>query len=182
MIATGGPAFDRSSRMADALVARGAGSPASSAPPGRCRRSGWRWRRCKPAAAAAQVGDSMRGVVALILMQGAFWLAAVGLLMRGARSASAGCSAWPSILRLTILFLPPYLSDDIYRYIWDGRVQGAGVNPYLYIPNDPALAGLRDAERSGRTSTAPIMRRPSIPRSRRCCSFSSRAWPRALSA
>src|SRR5215468_10068014 len=39
---------------------------------------------------------------------------------------------------------PPRLSTDIYRYIWDGRLQGAGVNPYLYIPVDPRLAGLRD--------------------------------------
>jgi alpha-1,6-mannosyltransferase len=40
---------------------------------------------------------------------------------------------------------PPRLSTDIYRYIWDGRVQGAGVNPYLYLPVDPRLAGLRDS-------------------------------------
>jgi hypothetical protein len=39
---------------------------------------------------------------------------------------------------------PPRLSTDIYRYIWDGRVQGAGINPYLYLPVDPRLAGLRD--------------------------------------
>lgn len=39
---------------------------------------------------------------------------------------------------------PPRLSTDIYRYIWDGRVQGSGVNPYLYLPVDPQLARLRD--------------------------------------
>lgn len=46
-----------------------------------------------------------------------------------------------------VLFLPldpPRLSTDIYRYIWDGRVQGSGINPYLYLPVDPRLAGLRD--------------------------------------
>jgi hypothetical protein len=36
------------------------------------------------------------------------------------------------------------LSDDLYRYAWDGRVQAAGVNPYRYAPGDPALAGLHD--------------------------------------
>jgi hypothetical protein len=36
------------------------------------------------------------------------------------------------------------LSDDLYRYAWDGRVQLAGVDPYRYPPGDPALAGLRD--------------------------------------
>jgi alpha-1,6-mannosyltransferase len=39
---------------------------------------------------------------------------------------------------------PPRLSTDVYRYIWDGRVQGTGINPYLYLPVDPRLAGLRD--------------------------------------
>jgi hypothetical protein len=49
-------------------------------------------------------------------------------------------------MRIPQLLLEPYLSDDIYRYIWDGRVQGAGINPYRYIPAAPELAGLRDAE------------------------------------
>ncbi len=37
----------------------------------------------------------------------------------------------------------PHISTDIYRYVWDGRVQGAGINPYRYIPADPALEFLR---------------------------------------
>jgi hypothetical protein len=36
------------------------------------------------------------------------------------------------------------MSTDAYRYVWDGRVQAAGINPYRYIPSDPALASLRD--------------------------------------
>jgi hypothetical protein len=47
-------------------------------------------------------------------------------------------------MRVLALVSPPYLSDDIYRYIWDGRVSAAGINPYRYIPTDPHLAGLRD--------------------------------------
>jgi alpha-1,6-mannosyltransferase len=48
-------------------------------------------------------------------------------------------------LRLIALATPPnFLSTDVYRYIWDGRVQGAGINPYLYVPADPALTYLRD--------------------------------------
>ncbi len=39
---------------------------------------------------------------------------------------------------------PPQLSDDLYRYAWDGRVQAAGIGPYRYGPLDPHLAGLRD--------------------------------------
>jgi len=36
------------------------------------------------------------------------------------------------------------VSTDMFRYVWDGRVQGAGINPYLYVPADAAqhfLAG-----------------------------------------
>jgi alpha-1,6-mannosyltransferase len=52
--------------------------------------------------------------------------------------------AFAALFRLAIVFSPPYLSDDIYRYIWDGRVQAAGINPYRYIPADQSLADLRD--------------------------------------
>jgi alpha-1,6-mannosyltransferase len=48
-------------------------------------------------------------------------------------------------LRVALLALEPLLSTDIYRYIWDGRVQAAAINPYRYVPADPALAALRDA-------------------------------------
>lgn len=41
---------------------------------------------------------------------------------------------------------PPTLSDDIYRYRWDGRVQLARLDPYALPPNHPALAFLRDEE------------------------------------
>jgi alpha-1,6-mannosyltransferase len=47
------------------------------------------------------------------------------------------------ILRVILLFAPP-LSTDLYRYIWDGRVQAAGINPYRYVPANEALAYLRD--------------------------------------
>ena len=39
----------------------------------------------------------------------------------------------------------PLLSTDIYRYIWDGRVQAQGLNPYQYLPADPLLAYLRNS-------------------------------------
>jgi alpha-1,6-mannosyltransferase len=49
------------------------------------------------------------------------------------------------LLRAYLLLFNPLLSSDIYRYIWDGRVQAAGINPYRYFPADAALAFLRDA-------------------------------------
>ena len=47
-------------------------------------------------------------------------------------------------MRAVLLTGPPVLSSDIYRYVWDGRVQAAGINPYRYVPADPTLARLRD--------------------------------------
>jgi hypothetical protein len=48
------------------------------------------------------------------------------------------------VFRVAALNYTPFLSSDVYRYVWDGRVQAAGVNPYRYLPADPALASLRD--------------------------------------
>jgi len=44
-----------------------------------------------------------------------------------------------------ILWLsPPTLSDDIYRYVWEGRMVASGINPFAAPPEDPTLAQLRD--------------------------------------
>jgi alpha-1,6-mannosyltransferase len=48
------------------------------------------------------------------------------------------------LLRAYVLLFDPLLSSDIYRYVWDGRVQAAGINPYRYFPAHDALAFLRD--------------------------------------
>jgi hypothetical protein len=45
-----------------------------------------------------------------------------------------------------LLFSRPALSDDMYRYVWDGRVQAQGISPYLYPPDAPELLELRDQE------------------------------------
>jgi hypothetical protein len=52
-------------------------------------------------------------------------------------------------ITVRLIFLPsaPSLSDDFHRYIWDGRVQLAGVNPYRFAPSDRRLDGVRYAER-----------------------------------
>src|SRR3984893_7138213 len=44
------------------------------------------------------------------------------------------------------LRMPPGLDDDIHRYVWDGRVQRLGYNPYIVVPGDPALASLHTSE------------------------------------
>lgn len=47
-------------------------------------------------------------------------------------------------LRLATLAGPPTLSDDLYRYSWDARVQLSGTDPYRHAPEAPELAGLRE--------------------------------------
>lgn len=47
-------------------------------------------------------------------------------------------------IQLAALSAPPRGSDDLYRYIWDGRVQAAGIDPYRYAPTAAQLARLRD--------------------------------------
>ncbi|RME38905.1 MAG: DUF2029 domain-containing protein [Planctomycetota bacterium] len=46
------------------------------------------------------------------------------------------------LLRLILLRVTP--TDDAYRYVWEGRVQQAGFNPYAHAPDDPRLLALRD--------------------------------------
>jgi alpha-1,6-mannosyltransferase len=49
-------------------------------------------------------------------------------------------------MRFSMVFVENYFSSDILRYVWDGRVQAAGINPYRYVPASPELSFLRDAE------------------------------------
>ena len=39
------------------------------------------------------------------------------------------------LFRLLLLFSIPRLSDDVYRFVWDGRLLANGFNPYLYLPS-----------------------------------------------
>ncbi len=49
------------------------------------------------------------------------------------------------VARLALLPLTPELSDDIYRYLWDGHVLLEGVNPYAHPPDAEALGAIRTA-------------------------------------
>jgi hypothetical protein len=82
----------------------------------------------------------------LVFVQSVIYLVVVWLSLRTSDSRSILLLGlvFAALFRLSILFFPTYLSDDIYRYIWDGRVQAAGINPYRYIPAEEPLAQLRD--------------------------------------
>jgi alpha-1,6-mannosyltransferase len=93
-------------------------------------------------------GSDIVWFLKVALVQSAIYLAAAWLIWRSRsrRSTLVLTLLFAALFRLSVLFAPPYLSDDIYRYIWDGRVQAAGINPYRYIPADEALKNLRDEE------------------------------------
>jgi hypothetical protein len=48
------------------------------------------------------------------------------------------------VLRLLLIPSEPVLSNDVYRYLWDGRVNASGINPYQFTPASPELKSLRD--------------------------------------
>ncbi|MEH2532002.1 alpha-1,6-mannosyltransferase [Bradyrhizobium sp. AZCC 1588] len=89
------------------------------------------------------LGDN--AFIALTIPVGLLTLAATDLAERAPQKHALwlvfGCAI---ILRGYVLLFDPLLSSDIYRYIWDGRVQAAGINPYRYFPADETLAFLRD--------------------------------------
>ena len=51
-----------------------------------------------------------------------------------------------ALWHVQFLRMPAGPDDDIHRYVWDGRVQRLGYNPYLIVPNDPAFSGLHTSE------------------------------------
>jgi len=97
---------------------------------------------------ADTVGTDLRHnlFVALLGVAAAVYLLAVGLVVR--RPAATGSVlvvlGVAIAMRLVVLIPQPFLSSDVYRYVWDGRVQVAGINPFRYMPADPALQSLRD--------------------------------------
>ncbi len=79
-------------------------------------------------------------IVAWIAFLAAAWLlrkvplrAAVPLILIGGIAVQA-----------VAVSAPPQQSTDMYRYIWDGQVQAAGIDPYAYSPASTHLTGLRD--------------------------------------
>ena len=79
----------------------------------------------------------------------AAWLTLAVRILRGSRALSRrgillGFAV--AIAARVLLLVPPApLSDDLYRYLWDGRVASSGINPYRYAPSAPELVHLRDS-------------------------------------
>jgi alpha-1,6-mannosyltransferase len=51
-----------------------------------------------------------------------------------------------AVWHIAFLRVPAGADDDIHRYVWDGRLQRLGYNPYLVVPSDPAAQWLHTPE------------------------------------
>ena len=65
---------------------------------------------------------------------------------RGSARALALCLILAALWRVPLLLSPSTLSTDVYRYVWDGRIQRLGYDPYIVVPSDSAVRHLHTAE------------------------------------
>jgi hypothetical protein len=125
-------AGDRRSRRTPALTAAGAGAAGALLAV-----------IAQPPAIATALGAA-RPLLLIAAAWLAFGIGALLILRSPPRAAVVLILAGAAALPLLAGLGPPRSSDDLYRYLWDGRVQAAGINPYRYVPAAPELAGLRD--------------------------------------
>jgi hypothetical protein len=99
------------------------------------------------AAAVLGLGDARLATGSFVAL-GLSWSACAGTAAWavGRREAMPGLVIGTAVgLRLVALGTEPTLSDDVFRYLWEGRVLAAGLDPFLLPPSAPELAHLRDA-------------------------------------
>ncbi|MCB2155381.1 hypothetical protein KQI84_10880 [bacterium] len=96
---------------------------------------------------AFQAGGSVKWALLLALLGAVAYLNILAHVWSDPESRSerilavAGCAV---AVRLLLIAAPPLLSDDIYRYVWEGRVIVAGHNPFALAPDAAELVPLRD--------------------------------------
>ena len=84
----------------------------------------------------------------LIILYGAFFLIYVGIFHFTKTQTTLSFFVNVGILlRFLLIFTIPNFSDDLYRFIWDGRLLTQGINPFdhlptYYIENNVAISGL----------------------------------------
>ncbi|HWW61393.1 MAG TPA: hypothetical protein VN181_08505, partial [Thermoanaerobaculia bacterium] len=61
------------------------------------------------------------------------------LFVRRATLPFAAIVAIALVLRAPLMTSEPLLSNDVYRYLWDGQALRSGVNPYAHAPHDPRI-------------------------------------------
>jgi alpha-1,6-mannosyltransferase len=80
----------------------------------------------------------------VLLGSGFLWLAFISRRLETAALPGGAILLGSLLLRLPLLLLPLTLSDDALRYLWDGKVALAGLNPYALPPAAPELIPFRD--------------------------------------
>jgi hypothetical protein len=92
-------------------------------------------------------GPQVVAYAALFIGSSALFLATAPAILRASlsRRQLASLLALLFLVRAGFLFTTPIGSDDFHRYLWDGRVQAAGLNPYRHAPGDPELQPLHTA-------------------------------------
>jgi hypothetical protein len=70
-----------------------------------------------------------------IILSGAFAFLGYGYLTFFTEMKQGPILALGIIMRVGFLFFTPNLSDDIYRFVWDGQLTAHGMNPYGYLPS-----------------------------------------------
>jgi hypothetical protein len=85
------------------------------------------------------------GLLGVIALWWAAYAVAVLCVLRMPRRAALGVVLLLAVaLRLAAIAPKAPLSDDLYRYAWDGVVQTSGIDPYRYAPAAPELTALHD--------------------------------------
>ena len=103
---------------------------------------------CLVAIAAYQLFQgALGGYIIAALIHAAFYAGAIWwVINKPARARDFALIILVAVvLRAIALNAPSSLTTDGLRYVWDGRMQWAGFNPYLWVPADPVLSHLRDA-------------------------------------
>ncbi len=98
------------------------------------------------AALLGRIGADVRAFQAAYVAGFMGYLALVWVVTRCGDRAALGAWRWWLIgcIAVRALLLATTPGDDMHRYVWEGRIQLAGFNPFRHPPNDPQLSRLRD--------------------------------------
>ncbi len=109
-------------------------------------------------------GAPVVGYAALFVGSSVLFLVTAPAILRASlsRRQLASLLALLFLLRAAFLFTTPIGSDDFHRYLWDGRVQAAGLNPYRHAPGAPELQPLH-TETLPRLVNHPTLKTPYFP-------------------
>ncbi|MCH9031856.1 MAG: DUF2029 domain-containing protein [candidate division Zixibacteria bacterium] len=110
-------------------------------------------------------GARVHEIILFSLILAALWIGSFWLIDRARRKALRLRLFWIAIVagaifRITLLFGSTgedLLSDDVYRYIWDGKLTAHGINPFAQPANDPSLFHMWD------NAIAPNVNHPYLP-------------------